>query len=354
MTQSKRMKRAPQRLSGWRAVIDDYIRQVNQAEIEHDGAPLAQALADAGHLERASRRLVRTGQREKQRLAASVKHETKGRLLRASEAGNEAAVLLCCEHQRTLNQRGSLYVERRHDYERVWVQNQGGRWQIVRIEPVIAERRPQYGRLPDAPLQDDWLRGQALAERSPGVPYLNVDIFRNFTPHPRRALYHRDLAVAYADRWWNESNPEYEEFEVNCTNYISQCLFAGRAPMDYTGRRETGWWYKGRDNGKEWWSYSWAVSNALYAFLSGKRSSGLRAESVAAPEQLSLGDVIVYDWNGDGRFQHSTIVTAFDVDGMPLVNANTVASRHRYWDYRDSYAWTEQTQYRFFHIADQL
>ena len=47
--------------------------------------------------------------------------------------------------------------------------------------------------------------------------------------------------------------------------------------MDYTGRRETGWWYNGRDNGKEWWSYSWAVSNALHNFLAGRRSSGLRA-----------------------------------------------------------------------------
>lgn len=25
-----------------------------------------------------------------------------------------------------------------------------------------------------------------------------------------------------------------------------------------------------------------------------------------------LGDVIFYDWDGDGSFQHSTIVTAFD------------------------------------------
>jgi hypothetical protein len=80
----------------------------------------------------------------------------------------------------------------------------------------------------------------------------------------------------------------------------------------------------------------------------------MRGTMVESADQLQLGDVILYDWNGDYRFQHSTIVTAFDVDGMPLVNANTVASRHRYWDYKDSYAWTEKTRYRLFHLADQF
>jgi hypothetical protein len=64
--------------------------------------------------------------------------------------------------------------------------------------------------------------------------------------------------------------------------------------------------------------------------------------------------VISYDWDGNGHFQHSTIVAAVDARGMPLVNAHTTESYHRYWDYRDSYAWTERTAYRFFHIPDEL
>ena len=52
-----------------------------------------------------------------------------------------------------------------------------------------------------------------------------------------------------------------------------------------------------------------------------------------ASRAADAGDVIVYDWDGDGAFQHSTIVTAFDAGGKPLVNAHTVSSRHRYWDY---------------------
>ncbi|MNN92744.1 putative amidase domain protein [compost metagenome] len=69
--------------------------------------------------------------------------------------------------------------------------------------------------------------------------------------------------------------------------------------------------------------------------------------------ELDIGDVICYSWDGDGRYGHSTIVTGFDPGGMPLVNAHTVNSRNRYWDYSDSYAWTERTQYRFYHILER-
>jgi len=36
------------------------------------------------------------------------------------------------------------------------------------------------------------------------------------------------------------------------------------------------------------------------------------------------------------------------------VNAHTISSRHRYWEYKDSPAWTKDTRYRFLHIPDIL
>lgn len=189
--------------------------------------------------------------------------------------------------------------------------------------------------------------GEALPAPLPSQPLLNRNILGEISGS-REVRYNREEAVAYADRWWKDGNPEFETFEVDCTNYVSQCLFAGGAPINYTGKRETGWWYKGYQGKQEWWSYSWAVSDSLQRYLSVSRSSGLRAEVMERPEQLMLGDIIQYDWDGNGQYQHSTIVTAFDAGGMPLVNARTVSSRHRFWDYRDSYAWTDQTKYRFF------
>ncbi|WP_077297126.1 amidase domain-containing protein [Virgibacillus pantothenticus] len=159
-----------------------------------------------------------------------------------------------------------------------------------------------------------------------------------------RSPYDRQAAVQYAERWWNDYNPAYRQFPVDCTNYVSQCLYAGGAPMYGAPVRERGWWYQ--DNN---WSFSWAVAHSLRWYLAGA-TKGLRGEQKETAEQLIPGDVICYDFSGDGRWDHNTIVVAKDANGMPLVNAHTDNSRNRYWSYEDSAAWTPDIQYKFFRI----
>ncbi|TDK58414.1 hypothetical protein E2K98_23575 [Bacillus salipaludis] len=158
--------------------------------------------------------------------------------------------------------------------------------------------------------------------------------------------YDRLKAVQYAERWWNSYNPAYKKFENNCTNYISQCLRAGGAPMRGYPNRGSGWWMQNHN-----YSYSWAMAHSLRLYL-GNSKSGLRAREVSSPDQLLLGDVICYDFEGDGRFNHNTMVTGKDAYGMPLVNANTYNSRMRYWAYEDSSAYTPNIKYKFFSILD--
>lgn len=157
--------------------------------------------------------------------------------------------------------------------------------------------------------------------------------------------YNRLDAVKYAERYWQNPNKHFKTFDVDCTNFISQCLLAGGIPMTGQKVRGKGWWYTG-----ESWSYSWAVANAFRWYLSEDRNT-MGAVQTDAPDQLMPGDVICYDFEGDGKWNHSTMVTEKDAYGMPLVNARTVSSRHRYWSYEDSYAYTDKTAYRFFHIA---
>lgn len=159
--------------------------------------------------------------------------------------------------------------------------------------------------------------------------------------------YDRARAVRYAETWWNRHNPVFPSFPVDCTNFVSQCLYAGGAPMTGYPNRARGWWCQ---NGS--WSYSWAVAHSFRWYLSGS-CIGLQAVEVAEPEQLMAGDVICYDFQGDGRFDHSTIVVAKDQNGMPLVNAHTTNSRMRYWSYEDSSAYTPNIRYKFFHIIDR-
>ncbi|MED3643165.1 amidase domain-containing protein [Caldifermentibacillus hisashii] len=176
------------------------------------------------------------------------------------------------------------------------------------------------------------------------IPEIKIDRHENL----ERISYHYDRrkAVQYAERWWNDYNPQYHKFDVDCTNYISQCLHAGGAPMRGFSNRSSGWWYNGNS-----WSYSWSVAHSLRWYL-GTSKVGLRAREVSDPGELQLGDIICYDFEGDGRFNHTTIVTAKDAYGMPLVNAHTTNSRMRYWSYEDSSAYTDNIQYKFFTIID--
>ncbi|MDQ7725124.1 amidase domain-containing protein [Bacillus halotolerans] len=162
----------------------------------------------------------------------------------------------------------------------------------------------------------------------------------------RAFQYDRLGAVQYAEKYWNKRNPAYKNFSDNCTNFISQCLHAGGAPMRGHPNRGSGWWMK-----QSSWSYSWTVAHSMKMYLTNSKA-GLRAVRVKSADELVPGDVICYDFEGDGRFNHTTIVVAKDKGNMPLVNAQSYDSRMRYWSYEDSTAYTPSIRYAFFHIVD--
>ncbi|MCK2019363.1 amidase domain-containing protein [Peribacillus frigoritolerans] len=157
--------------------------------------------------------------------------------------------------------------------------------------------------------------------------------------------YDRMKAVQYAERWWNEFNPAYYKFTDDCTNYISQCLHAGGIPMWGAPNKSKGWWIRGKS-----WSYTWTTAHSLYHLL--KAGNAIRTKQVESAKELNLGDILCIDFEGDGRFDHNLIVTAKDQNGMPLVNAHTMNSRHRYWTYEDSTRYTSNIVYKFFVILD--
>jgi hypothetical protein len=177
-------------------------------------------------------------------------------------------------------------------------------------------------------------------------PETAAPVFQEEGPERLSYQYNRLKAVQYAERWWNSYNPAYKKFENDCTNFISQCLHVGGAPMRGYPNRGNGWWLQQAN-----WSYSWAVANSLRLYLALSKA-GLRSKEVSSPDQLLLGDVICYDFEGDGRYNHNTIVTGKDAYGMPLVNAHTYNSRMRYWAYEDSSAYTPNIKYKLFTILD--
>ena len=329
----------------WKKTLYSYVNSYNTSEIEHNVCMDTSFIVDEVFLKKKIERMNRLYDRCQLRETFPCKSETKVKIMHIGITKPEQVVAQLQFQTRLNYQKKQMhYCEQRIEKQKITLVNENQSWIITKVELET----------PDCMGEDDANKRYTHMKvfETESLPFLNKAVLGH-SKETRENEYRRDLAVLYADQWWDSNNPSFESFSSNCTNYVSQCLLAGAVPIDYTGRRDTGWWYKGYVNKAETWSYSWAVTSSLHRYLINNKQ-GLTAIALDTPDQLSLGDVILYDWDGDGNYQHATIVTAFDDMNMPLVNAHTVNSRHRYWDYKDSYAWTDQTVYRFFHINDQL
>ncbi|MDO4618461.1 MAG: amidase domain-containing protein [Clostridia bacterium] len=116
--------------------------------------------------------------------------------------------------------------------------------------------------------------------------------------------YNRERAVRYAIRWAYGFNPNFYNFSNiggDCTNFASQCLLAGGLMMNFTPI--FGWYYLGVNNR----SASWTGVNELYNFLITNDGVGPRAVETDLL-QIENADLIQFDFNDDGRFDHTPIV----------------------------------------------
>ena len=156
--------------------------------------------------------------------------------------------------------------------------------------------------------------------------------------------YRRDEAVAYARHWAYGRNPEFYDYERiggDCTNFASQCIYAGTGVMNYTPI--FGWYYIDANNKAP----AWTGVEYLHNFL-------IRSEISPGPictvtQDLAVavpGDVIQLIFEGD-VFQHSPVVIATDGSGLP--SGIQVAAHSYDADCRPLDSYTYQ-QYRVLHI----
>lgn len=117
--------------------------------------------------------------------------------------------------------------------------------------------------------------------------------------------YNRRAAVRYALTWAYARNPRFYDFHDiggDCTNFVSQCLYAGCGVMNYS--RENGWFYINSDNRAP----SWTGVNFLREFLLTNLGVAVYGEEVPLSE-IRRGDVIQLI-NSEGRFYHTVFVSA--------------------------------------------
>ena len=116
--------------------------------------------------------------------------------------------------------------------------------------------------------------------------------------------YNRAAAVAYANEWAYRRNPEYFDFSDlggNCTNFASQCLYAGSGVMNYTPIY--GWYYISLNNRAP----AWTGVDELYRFLTTNRGAGPRGR-VTGLDAIRDGDIIQLKFDEGTRFDHSPVV----------------------------------------------
>lgn len=117
--------------------------------------------------------------------------------------------------------------------------------------------------------------------------------------------YNRNAAVAYARSWAHRRNPAYYNFEQlggDCTNFASQCIYAGARVMNFTP--VMGWYYRSPADR----TASWTGVEYLYNFLVHNQSVGPYARMVPQSEALP-GDLVQLG-TGAGHFYHSPVITA--------------------------------------------
>ncbi|HJD23708.1 MAG TPA: amidase domain-containing protein [Firmicutes bacterium] len=158
-------------------------------------------------------------------------------------------------------------------------------------------------------------------------------------------MYDRAKAVAYAHQWAYSRNPAYYDFSAiggDCTNFVSQCLRAGGAPMNYTPG--TGWFYHSASSRAP----AWTGVEPLYRFLTGNKGAGPYALP-SSERDMRPGDIVQLSFDGV-KFSHSLLVVEIREDPFSAQPEILVATHSDDSDYRPLDSWTGVTR-RCLHIA---
>lgn len=159
----------------------------------------------------------------------------------------------------------------------------------------------------------------------------------------RAIPYDRNAAVRYAHQWAYGRNPrfyDYEEVGGDCTNFASQCLYAGTGVMNFTP--DLGWYYIDANRKAP----AWTGVPYFYNFLTRKDLSPGPVGVETTLDNLEPGDFIQLRFHSE-VFSHTPIIVAM---GSSLTLQNTLIAAHSYdadWRQMSSYDYKE---IRFIHI----
>lgn len=160
-----------------------------------------------------------------------------------------------------------------------------------------------------------------------------------------RMAYDRSAAVAYAHEWAFRRNPAYYDYQGiggDCTNFASQCLYAGAGVMDFTP--DFGWYYIDPNDKAP----AWTGVEYFFRYLTRLSPTPGPIAQLARLRDIMPGDFVQLRPAGSERFTHTQIVVR---TGYPATLRNTLVAAHSYdADNRplSTYAFREA---RFLHVT---
>lgn len=162
--------------------------------------------------------------------------------------------------------------------------------------------------------------------------------------------YNRRAAVAYAHQWAFGRNPAFFDFSDlggDCTNFASQCLYAGSGVMNYTP--EFGWYYRNVEER----SPSWTGVPYFWTFMvRGEMSAGPFGVP-SSPDLIRPGDFVQLRFRRSGDvFAHTPVIV--EVGYPPTLDNILVAAHSNDADNRPLSTYENVEELRFLHILGAL
>ena len=129
-------------------------------------------------------------------------------------------------------------------------------------------------------------------------------------------------AAAYARRYANDYNSTYPSYSADCTNFVSQCVYAGGIPMDGSNTsvgtyETTSDWYCIYINSILWVrryavTTSWIRVSDFSTFMSNIATKSTHTTIRSLYNSSAVGDVVQLADKNTGSAYHSIIISAKD------------------------------------------
>jgi len=158
--------------------------------------------------------------------------------------------------------------------------------------------------------------------------------------------YNRRAAVDYAHKWAFGRNPDFYDFSEiggDCTNFASQCLYAGGGVMNFTP--DFGWYYIDPNNRAP----AWTGVPFFWNFMTRRVASVGPWGVKSALRYLLPGDFVQIRFKESGDvFAHTPVVVS--VGNPPALNNVLVAAHSNDADNRPLSTYENVDEFRFLHI----